>query len=107
MVTNPLQLIREHSDRIRDLAGFGFFLFATLISGLAAWQHPSILAWLFAIHNGLLAFFYTRRTAVHKKFLHFLEKCLPLCARLTKNQSLAQHPVKGDGLWFDSSSQSC
>ena len=62
MVTNPLHFIRKHSDRIRDLVGFGFFLFATLISGLAAWQHPSILAWLFAIHNGLLAFFYTRRT---------------------------------------------
>ena len=62
MATNPLHFIRKHSDRIRDLVGFGFFLFATLISGLAAWQHPSILAWLFAIHNGLLAFFYTRRT---------------------------------------------
>ncbi|NPV77588.1 MAG: isoprenylcysteine carboxylmethyltransferase family protein [Anaerolineae bacterium] len=62
MATNPLHCIRKHSDRIRDLVGFGFFLFATLISGLAAWQHPSILAWLFAIHNGLLAFFYTRRT---------------------------------------------
>jgi len=62
MVTNPLHFIRKHSDRIRDLVGFGFFLFTTLISGLAAWQHPSILAWLFAIHNGLLAFFYTRRT---------------------------------------------
>ena len=80
MVTNPLHFIREHSDRIRDLAGFGFFLFAALISGLAAWQHPSILAWLFAIHNGLLAFFYTRRTAVHKKFLHFWKnvyRCAP------------------------------
>jgi protein-S-isoprenylcysteine O-methyltransferase Ste14 len=29
---------------------------------LVAWQHPSILAWLYVIHNGLLAFFYTRRT---------------------------------------------
>jgi protein-S-isoprenylcysteine O-methyltransferase Ste14 len=50
------------SNRLRDLAGFGFFLFATLISAVAAWQHPSILAWLYAIHNGLLAFFYSRRT---------------------------------------------
>ena len=48
-------------DRLRDLAGFGFFLFATLVSVLSAWGQPSILAWLFAIHNGLLAFFYTRR----------------------------------------------
>ena len=41
------------TSRLRDLAGFGFFLFATLIAGVAAWQHPSILAWLYAIHNGL------------------------------------------------------
>jgi len=50
------------TNRARDLAGFGFFLFTTLISGVAAWQHFSILAWLYAIHNGLLAFFYARRT---------------------------------------------
>ena len=62
MIANLLQFIRDYSDRIRDLAGFGFFLFATLVSGLVAWQHPSILAWLYVIHNGLLAFFYTRRT---------------------------------------------
>ncbi|MBI9051634.1 MAG: hypothetical protein JEZ00_19580 [Anaerolineaceae bacterium] len=49
------------STRLRDLAGFGFFLFVTLIATLSAWQHPSILAWLYAIHNGLLAFFYARR----------------------------------------------
>ena len=48
-------------DRLRDLAGFGFFLFAALVAGLSAWDQPSILAWLYAIHNGLLAFFYTRR----------------------------------------------
>jgi len=46
---------------LRDLAGFGFFLFATLVSVLSAWGQTSILAWLYAIHNGLLAFFYTRR----------------------------------------------
>jgi len=49
------------TNRLRDLAGFGFFLFATLIAAVAAWQHPSILAWLYVIHNGLLAFFYARR----------------------------------------------
>ena len=51
----------SRKDRLRDLAGFGFFLFATLVSGLSAWGQPSILAWLYAIHNGLLAYFYTRR----------------------------------------------
>ena len=50
------------SHRLRDLAGFGFFLFAMLISAMSAWQHPSTLTWLYAIHNALLAFFYARRT---------------------------------------------
>jgi len=61
MRNNPLQCFRGRSSRLRDLAGFGFFLFAALISAMSAWQHPSILTWLYAIHNGLLAFFYTRR----------------------------------------------
>ena len=61
MLTTPLQCFRMRSSRLRDLAGFGFFLFATLIAAVAAWQHPSILAWLYVIHNGLLAFFYSRR----------------------------------------------
>ena len=59
--SGPRHFIRGYSDRLRDLAGFGFFLFASLISAMSAWQHPSILAWLYAIHNGLLAFFYARR----------------------------------------------
>ncbi|MPM18514.1 hypothetical protein SDC9_64926 [bioreactor metagenome] len=61
MRNNPLQCFRGRSSRLRDLAGFGFFLFAALISAMSAWQHPSILTWLYAIHNGLLAFFYARR----------------------------------------------
>jgi protein-S-isoprenylcysteine O-methyltransferase Ste14 len=46
---------------LRDLAGFGFFLFAACVSGVSAWQQPSLLAWLYTLHNGLLALFYTRR----------------------------------------------
>jgi protein-S-isoprenylcysteine O-methyltransferase Ste14 len=57
----PLQFFRGRSGRLRDWAGFAFFLFTTIISIKTAWQHPSILACLYAIHNGLLAFFYTRR----------------------------------------------
>ncbi len=49
------------AGHLRDLAGFGCFLFAACISAGFAWQSPSILAWLYAIHNGLLAFFYARR----------------------------------------------
>jgi len=61
MLTNHLQCFRGRSSRLRDLTGFSFFLFAMLISAMTAWQHPSILAWLYAFHNGLLAFFYARR----------------------------------------------
>lgn len=61
MLPTSLHFFRGFSTCLRDLAGFGFFLFVTLIATLSAWQHPSILAWLYAIHNGLLAFFYARR----------------------------------------------
>jgi hypothetical protein len=40
MVTNPLHFIRKHSDRIRDLVGFGFFFLPRLFPG---WQPGSIL----------------------------------------------------------------
>jgi protein-S-isoprenylcysteine O-methyltransferase Ste14 len=49
------------SFRLHDLAGFGFFAFATLVSGIAAWEKPSILGWMYAIHNGLLTCLYARR----------------------------------------------
>ena len=49
------------SNRVRDMAGFAFFSFAALVSAAAAWEHPSILAWLYAFHNLLLAWFYARR----------------------------------------------
>lgn len=48
-------------DGVRDRLGFGFFAFATLIAGFSAWQSPSILAWLYAFHNLLLAWFYLQR----------------------------------------------
>ena len=50
------------SNRLRDLAGFAFFSFAALVSGAAAWEIPSPLAWVYAFHNLLLALFYARRT---------------------------------------------
>ena len=49
------------SNRVRDLAGFAFFSFAALVCAAAAWEHPSLLAWLYAFHNLLLAWFYARR----------------------------------------------
>ena len=61
MVLTSPRFVYGRSGRLRDLAGFAFFLFAALVSVASAWQHPSILAWLYAAHNGLLALFYARR----------------------------------------------
>ena len=49
------------AERFRTLVGTGFFLFAAVVATITAWQHPSLLAILYAIHNGLLACFYFRR----------------------------------------------
>jgi protein-S-isoprenylcysteine O-methyltransferase Ste14 len=48
-------------DTLRDRFGFAFFAFAAIVAGVAAWQSPSILVWLYAFHNLLLAWFYARR----------------------------------------------
>ena len=48
-------------QQMHELAGFGFFAFATLISLLSACDHPTLLGWMYAIHTGLLAFFYSKR----------------------------------------------
>ena len=61
MAINFLQFFRERSGHLRDLAGFAFFAFAALVSVAAAGEHPSLLAWLYAAHNCLLAFCYARR----------------------------------------------
>ncbi len=45
----------------RDRFGFLFFGVAAGLSGLAAWQHPSVLSVLLALHNALLAGMYLRR----------------------------------------------
>lgn len=46
---------------MKDRLGLAFFTFAAVISALAAWEHPSILAWLAALHNIILAGLYSRR----------------------------------------------
>ena len=53
-------------DTLRDRLGFAFFAFAAIIAGVAAWQSPSILAWLYAFHSLLLAWFYARREPAKK-----------------------------------------
>jgi protein-S-isoprenylcysteine O-methyltransferase Ste14 len=45
----------------RNRLGFLFFGVATGLSGLAAWQHPSLLAALISLHNALLTAIYARR----------------------------------------------
>jgi protein-S-isoprenylcysteine O-methyltransferase Ste14 len=77
----------------RDLAGFGFFAFATMVSIAAAWENPSILACLFVTHNGLLAFFYTRRQPARQYdrtgfWLGMIAALLPV------------FPMRGDGSWI-------
>jgi protein-S-isoprenylcysteine O-methyltransferase Ste14 len=61
MMNVALQRFRERSSRLRDLAGFAFFAFSALVTAVAAWEHPSLLIWLYAFHNLLLAWFYARR----------------------------------------------
>ena len=51
---------------MRDRIGLAFFVFAALVTAAAAWEYPSLLAWLFAAHNGLLAYFYACRKPAHK-----------------------------------------
>jgi protein-S-isoprenylcysteine O-methyltransferase Ste14 len=38
-----------------------FFTFAAMVSFLAAWERPTLLAWLAAVHNVVLAVLYARR----------------------------------------------
>jgi len=46
---------------MRKRLGLVFFLFAFLVSALAALEHPSLLAWFSALHNLVLAWIYARR----------------------------------------------
>ena len=46
---------------MRDRIGLAFFTFAAVVSFLAAWEHPSMLAWLAGLHNAVLAVIYAQR----------------------------------------------
>jgi protein-S-isoprenylcysteine O-methyltransferase Ste14 len=61
MTTQSRNAVSNTSNHLRDLAGLAFFAFAALVSGAAAWQQPSLLGWLYAFHNLLLALFYAKR----------------------------------------------
>lgn len=92
--------LRKDLMRQTDLVGFGFFLFAALISALSAWQHPAILSWLYVIHNGLLAFFYLRRIPAKKYdraglWLGMIAAFLPIYSSTGKNQAAWYFGVPG------------
>jgi protein-S-isoprenylcysteine O-methyltransferase Ste14 len=70
---------------MKDRLGLAFFTFAATISALAAWEHPSILAWLAALHNAILAWLYARRQPAREYdqrglWLGLLAAALPLAA---------------------------
>jgi len=57
---NPIQ------TRVRNALGCALFLLAAVLSGLAAWEAPSVLAVLNTAHNGLLAVLYATRLPAQK-----------------------------------------
>lgn len=52
--------------RVRNALGCALFLLAAVLSGLAAWEGPSVLAVLNTVHNGLLAILYAMRLPAQK-----------------------------------------
>ena len=70
---------------MKDRLGLAFFTFAAVVSALAAWEQPTILAWLAAVHNAILAALYARRkpaTSYDQRglLLGILAAVLPLAA---------------------------
>jgi len=70
---------------MKDRLGLAFFTFAAVVSALVAWEHPSILAWLAALHNAILAELYARRQPAREYdrrglWLGLLAAVLPLAA---------------------------
>lgn len=70
---------------MKERFGLAFFTFAAAVSILAAWEHPSILAWLAALHNAILAVLYARRKPAQAYdrrglWLGLLAAVLPLAA---------------------------
>jgi len=68
---------------LRDRIGLAFFTFAAVVSFLATWEHPSMLAWMAACHNVILAVLYARRKPAVKYdglglWLGLLAAVLPL-----------------------------
>lgn len=72
-------------EQMKDRLGLAFFIFAAVVSALAAWEQPTVLAWLAAWHNAILAALYTRRKPASRYdqrglWLGILAAVLPLAA---------------------------
>lgn len=70
---------------MKDRLGLAFFTFAAVVSVLAAWGQPTILAWLAAFHNAILAVLFARRKPASSYdrrglWLGLLAAVLPLAA---------------------------
>jgi len=63
MSTEPNHPIQT---RVRNVLGCAMFLLAAVLSGLAAWEAPSVLTILNTVHNGLLAILYATRLPAQK-----------------------------------------
>jgi protein-S-isoprenylcysteine O-methyltransferase Ste14 len=78
---------------MKDRLGLAFFTFAAVISGLAAWEHSSILAWLATLHNAILAGLYAHRQPAREYdqrglWLGLLAAVLPLATPYPEKISL-------------------
>jgi protein-S-isoprenylcysteine O-methyltransferase Ste14 len=70
---------------MKDRLGLAFFTFAAVVSALAAWEQPTVLAWLAAWHNAILAALYAHRKSAKSYdrrgiVLGILAALLPLAA---------------------------
>jgi protein-S-isoprenylcysteine O-methyltransferase Ste14 len=78
---------------MRDRIGLAFFAFAAVVSFMAAWEQPALLAWLAAVHNVVLAALYIRRKPALKYdriglWLGLLAATLPLTTIYSVEMSL-------------------
>jgi protein-S-isoprenylcysteine O-methyltransferase Ste14 len=78
---------------MKDRLGLAFFTFAAIVSILAATERPSLLAWLAAFHNAVLATIYSHRKPTRKYdrqglWLGLLAALLPLATPYPVSMSL-------------------
>jgi protein-S-isoprenylcysteine O-methyltransferase Ste14 len=53
--------VGELVDAFKNFLGFVFFLGVAVLSAVSAWQAPTVLAWVMALHNLILALIYLFR----------------------------------------------